>query len=780
MRKTLLLLLAVVFSYLSIHAQSFPLIWLKGHSCKTSTCMVVSSRQNSGLEKIRKNDAAESTTYQLDGVSYFNKMTGLQQETGELYNVDVQVSGSTATINGLIDFSDFDVINSYPIKGEYDADAHTITISTPSQGKPTDYLEIAQIKNDDGSTVHCTLLSGFLGNDENGQQVVMTSENIVLDVSDDLHHITARDGIFCYGYIGSNYQPGGFLEFLKTFSMNRLFNTPYFDVNPSVFNYSGPQFVPGFKQVSTVTLRNFSLVPSSITAAAEGDGFSVSAPTQIEAGGEKQCIISFLPQTSGKYTGRVVFTADNGNKATVDLTALVNSGQDYQKIVKKGDITFNPTTDFPFIVTDTIEGYPYPVALSTNLNDSTFSTLDMTVEVPKGQTGLFQWKGISQAKQPNGVKIYVDNALYFDNTYSWPDDQKQHPAYGKVFLDEGKHNILMRNETRFDWYTDGYNTCPMRAWFWDLDFETFKNSKYVATLIDSDVNFGNRYIDKRPVEISSNVNLLNVGSEPLKLTSSTADGVFQVVPTNDEAEQGEQLPVEIAVNAAQPGNYKGSVVLHTTAGDFTVDCAVNIENIPSDFSVLVDNGDFSFDTSYEHPFVLDGNTAYTSTSHMTASTTLNSWLAATFEVPEDQTGTLSWNATNSSAELLNFMGYIGLYDGTEIFLDGELKQIYGGNCDASSATLSNDDLVFGAGLHTVRFEYIKKSSLPEGDDRFTLSSISLQLSNNTGINNVKTSESKVAVYSVDGRRIEKPSHGINIIKYMNADGNIVTKKVVLK
>lgn len=780
MRKILLLLLAMVFSYRNLQAQNFPLSWFNGHSVNLSTCMDSSLKERYQEKGNVKAEESESTIYQLDGISYFNKTTGLQQETRELYNVDVNVSGSTATITGLIDLSGFDVIRTNSITGEYDADAHTITINTPSKCEPSNYLEIAQIKSDDGSTVHCTLLSGFLAKDENGQQVVMTSENIVLDVSEDLRHVTARDGIFCYGYIGSAYQPGGFLEFLKSFTMNKLFNEPYFEVSPSVLNYTGPQFVPGFKQESTVTLRNFSLLPSSVIATAEGDGFSVSAPKQIEAGGERQCTITFLPQASGKYTGRVVFTADNGNKSIVDLSALVNPKQDYTKIIKKGDITFNSTSDYPFIITDTIKGYPYPVALSTNLNDSTFSTLDMTLEVPKGQTGLFQWKGISQAKQPNGMKVYVDDVLYFDNTYSWPDDQKQHPAGGKLFLDEGKHNILMRNETRFDWYTCGYTSCPMRAWLWDLDFETFKSSKFAATLLDANADFGNKYIDKRPVEATATVNLLNVGSELLRVISAMEDGVFQVVLTDDEVEQGDQLPVNIIVKAIHPGIYKGTVVLHTTAGDFSVNCAANIKKIPYDFSVLVDNGDFSFDTSFDHPFVLDGYTAYNSTSQMSSSETLYSWLIAMFEVPEGKTGTLTWTANNSSAELINFLGYSALYDGTKITIDGEKEQIYGGNCDAGSATFSSSDLVFTPGLHTIKYEYIKKGSLPEGDDRFTLSSISLQLSTPTSINDVTTNERHVAVYTVDGRRVESPLHGMNIIKYVDMHGKTVTNKLIVR
>ncbi len=470
MRRKILLLFYLLLLPLEgmVWAQSFPVAKMLPRSNSEKTRPEVSSSD------------AEASPYLADAYSHFDKTTGMSSLTSlsrEKYQAQVKIVGDSAIITGLIDLSGLENVKQIPIGGHYDAANHTITISTPSQGEPKDYLKCAEFTSE-GQTIACMLLSGFMDLDENGQTVVFTSENLVFDVSPDSMTLTTKTGFFGYAYTTSAYKPLGFVDFIKTATLHQLSPTPNLQADTDAIAFEGSEWVPGHTGKKTFTLANYSTRATNLSATVSGEGFSLSAPARIDAVGEATCTVSFKATTPGKKQGNVVLRADNGSEISIDLSATVNEAIDYSPIVKKGNITFNSTEDFPFIVTDTIAGFPYPVALSTNYGDSTFSSLDMTVTIPDNQIGTLRWKGISQSSQPNGVVVYVDGSPIFDDTFTWKEGQGKHPANGITALSGGAHHIVFRNVTAFDWHAKGWAEAPLRSWFWDLESDSFDNADH--------------------------------------------------------------------------------------------------------------------------------------------------------------------------------------------------------------------------------------------------------------------------------------------------------------
>ena len=734
---------------------------------------------NERVKQQQQSSEGIESPYLVDAYSHFDKTTGMSSLTSlsrERYQAQVKINGDSATITGLIDLSGFENVEQIPIGGHYDSETHTITINTPSQVKPSNYLKCAEFTNE-GQTIECMLLSGFMDVDENGQTVVFTSDKMVLDVSPDSTTLTPEGGFFGYAYTATSYKPLGFVDFIKNATLHQLLSVPNLKASTDTIDFEGPEWVPGHIGKASFTIVNYSTQAANISSEVSGEGFSIAAPSKIDVAGEAVCTISFKAETPGKKQGSVILQTENGSEVKIALSATVNEPSDYSSIVKKGNITFNTTEDFPFVITDTISGCPYPVALSTNNGDSTFSSLDLTVTVPDSQVGTLRWKGVSQSSQPNGVVIYVDGSPIFDDTFSWKEGQGKHPANGITALSGGAHHVVFRNVIALDWHAKGWTEAPLRAWFWDLEADCFNNADYAALSTTDSVTFADRYFDKASLTDTATASLLNVGKQPLKVISTDGDGIFNAVIDNAEAAQMNELPVKIVYQVAQAGNYYGQVVLHTTAGDFTILCHIDIIELPYDYSSIVDEGDFSFETSIEHPFYVGNGTAYNSTSGENKQS--HSWLTATFEVPEEMTGQLSWNGHNSSADLADFLGYTILYDGTTVSLDNETK-VFGGDCEMGSAQFCADGsqtILLLPGKHTLTFDYQKKNLTPSRDDKATVSHLSLKLDSANGISLPTGNACLPQIYTTEGVRVKQPVQGVNIIRYRLSDGRVVTRKI---
>lgn len=209
---------------------------------------------------------------------------------------------------------------------------------------------------------------------------------------------------------------------------------------------------------------------------------------------------------------------------------------------------------------------------------------------------------------------------------------------------------------------------------------------------------------------------------------------------------------------------------------------ISSEALTTDYSPIVEEGEFSFNTSADHPFIVEDNTAYSSTAYIEFTGKVRSWLDAEFVVPAGCQATLAWSALNSSEDWFNFMGSLSFNDGTRITIDDTVVKEFCGEADASSSNFSDAELTFAPGRHKVRFLYEKMLGQPKGDDRVVVTELALHMTGNSAVQSVSANAQvvKTEVYSVAGHRLNQPQQGINIIRETLSDGTQRTTKVLVK
>ena len=701
---------------------------------------------------------------------------------------NVTFNGDEVSIDGLMNIANFELTSTNTIKGHYDATAKTITISTPGYDPDkgqNDYCVYGTMMYY-GSPIYLALFAGQFSEtpDAQGQYGLYTVDNLIFDVSDDLTTLTPRTGYGCYGFaVGDNRQQG-FLNFYKSATFFERPNEAKLLVGAEQVNLSGSTITAGATVKTVVKLSNIGRTETRFTCSYDGSKTEVLYGSEYLKAGETADIqVNMYPTEVGTFQNQLTFTADNGSTAVVNITAEVGAAPDFSAIVKKGDITFSMTDDLPFVINNDITGFP--VAVSTNEMEATgSSSIVANVRVPEGKVGVFSWKGMSESNHPNGgAKIFIDGVSYLDNVYDYYNEGFIYaPIDGFMTFGAGSHEILFTNYINMNSYLYGWVDTPYRTYIYDLSFETQDMKANNAIQIDNSVDFGRHYIDKLSTKDVATISLLNTGTEPLQVTAISTDGPFSGIVADETIPYGAMCKVPITFEATQPGTYTGQVVISTTAGDFTVDCAATAETIPVDYTPIVTGGEFSFNTDLTYPFIQENDYAYSSTSKMPRiDGKLISWLEADFIVPEEKVGVLSWTGVNSSADWLYFLGDKTFNDGTRIKIDDTVVREFCGEDPASSTAFDRNELIFAPGRHKIRFEYEKILREPGGEDMFRLSNLRLII-DTSDIHTMESDNSVVNtdIYSTSGEQLGAMRKGVNIIRKTHQDGHVSVSKVIVR
>lgn len=701
---------------------------------------------------------------------------------------NVTFNGDEVSFEGLMNVMNLQLTSQNVIKGHYDAAAKTITISTPgydpNKGQ-SDYCVYGTMTYY-GSPIYLALFAGQFSEtpDAQGQYGLYTVDNLVFDVSDDLTTLTPRTGYGCYGFaVGDNRQQG-FLNFYKSATFFKRPNEAKLLVGAEQVNLSGPTVTAGATVKTVVKLSNIGQTEARFTCSYDGSKTEVLYGSEYLKAGETADIqVNMYPTEVGTFQNQLTFTADNGSTAVVNITAEVGAAPDFSSIVKTGDISFAMTEDLPFVLTNDITGFP--VAVSTNeMEASGGSSIVANVRVPEGKIGVFSWKGVSESAHPNGgTQIFLDGAVYLNNVYDYYNEGfKRIPVDGVIALKPGVHEVTFTNFINMNSYLYGWSEFSFRTYIYDLNFEIMDLADHSAIALDKSVDFGKHYVDKLSTKDVATVSLLNVGNEPLQVTAISTDGPFSGIISEKAVPFSGNYDVELTFETDQPGNYTGQVVISTTAGDFTVDCAAIAEAIPVDYTPIVTGGEFSFNTDVTYPFKQENDYAYSSTSKLGATNgKLVSWLEADFIVPEEKVGILSWTGVNSSADWLYFLGDKTFNDGTRIKIDDTIVREFCGEDPASSTVFDRSELIFAPGRHKIRFEYEKILSTPEGEDLFRLSNLKLII-DTSKIESVDANSTVVntEIYSTSGEQLGATRKGVNIIRKTHQDGHVSVNKVIVR
>lgn len=762
---------------------------------------------------------AEEKNYWVTGNSYYDWYFGGNGEfnTNALeqrcYPVTIDFEGDKAYITGLVKLSPrYDTWPNWTIhkiEGAYDAAKGTITINTPvidnNKANVNNYTILAD-GDAFGSHSYIILGAGNYDNEPNadGTYTCFYEDKLVFNVDENKQTLTSKTGFggIIYSYDAKNNvgraSRDGF-EYFKSATITKTAEGAKLAVGAATINFSQQETMVGMQTTSGITLCNIGDQKTSYTVATSDDQLKVclwatrdqaEAQDNLEIDGKeaKAYKLQFTPKQKGEYTGTVTFTATNGEKTTVTIKADVAAGIDFSSVIKEGseNIIFSNGDGSKFEINNDITGFP--VVASTNEGDNSQSELYATVTVPEGQKGIFSWKGVTTCMQPNGLIITDGDKEIFNDWQKISGEPLDDDVTNIIRLDAGTHRILFQNKTQMDWskadeasLREAYIDKPLRTYLYDFNFKLQPEMTFMAGEVKNDqANFGNLYVDKFAVNATTTIEILNTGMLPINVSNVEGTDNFSAIIPEESAIGGDYLKVPITFTGENPYEYEGDVKLTIAGGNvITIHCKANLEELPVDYSPIVTTGTFSFDTSHKFPFAVNGNTAKSTVDGVTTyGVNKQSWLSASFDVPEGKKATLSWEGINSSNGLYTGPdGTQAFVDGTIIYIDGkEVKKFYG-DMKAGSNQLDESDVTFASGRHTIKFYYERKSSTAAGKDCFKISDLALALEDDaTGISHVNNDATNgvAEIFNANGIHLNQLQKGLNIVK----KNGKVTKMIV--
>lgn len=739
----------------------------------------------------RSADAADATTYFVVSSAYdiygtFHPEPEARNYSGYPLRIEMPADGMSGevTITGLYDFGKYEDVTLTPVTGTYDAAAATITIPTPfDQRYESKCIKVGTYTRGDnvfrGVVAACSVGSQP---DMSGQYPINVLDELVFDIAAD-GTLTPRSSWLIYSFGG--LQNG--IENLFNCTLGKpITEQASILAVPAEVKFPDGTVYAGTQAAEPLYIVNTGRKSAGCQYNVNGNGLQLSGYPSVDGLTFNTFCVYLTAPNEGEYTGNIDI-AYNGQSINIPVKAIVMKANDYNEIVKNGDFTFSLTTgDYvyePWIVTDGIIVHPVALA-SCKVNES--CGLNIEMNVPEGKIGLFSWKGITETMMPNGFRVILDESdIVYDNTYSWSGYNAPHPADGYIVVPEGEHILTFEYLHLMDWYNMGIADAPQRAYIWDLDLQTYDKEDNLGVLMDQTVDFGTWYLDKFICGATAEASILNLGNNVLEVTGGENSQSFEVTGIGRQVDTMRDLKALISFNGDRLGDYDEIVTVKTNGGDFKVRCVAKAIKIINDYQYLVSEGDLSFGTSVSHPFTADtkNKTAYSSTAKLEPSNDdpdPDSWLSASFIVPEGKIGTLTWEAFNSSNDYYNWMGDLTFTDGTQIYIDGEQVAEFVGICEASSLDIDESYLSLPAGKHNIIFNYVRKSSRSEGnDDRFVINNIGLKMTQ-AGVESTDIDITPVSeiFYTVDGLPVAEPSNGLFIKRTEFSDGTVKTVKLI--
>lgn len=656
-------------------------------------------------------------------------------ETRE-FSLDVAIDGTTATISGWQNLglatgaTPKDTAGT--VTGTYDAATHVITIQTPQyQYNDTvgNYTDLYYATGSWGTEYRYVLLSCTYADDYN----ITDHDSLTLKVSDDMSTITAEENVVVgnlYWYDWGGYWFRSSSDYYQSFVMNRMPEEATLVSSDSLIDLSSVYLAPGKTTSASFAITNRGQNATEYTVTTTDPQLSIdSLATGTISGGEKITIpFSLTPTEPNPAFSQTINVNYGGKTVAIAVNAVVSELQDYSKIVSEGDFSFyNDDDNSPYTIDTTTYG---KTVAKASTEDGATSTFNVKFTVPEGKIATLAWSG--EAKDVN-ARINFRSNIYVSGGegYRWILNKNPQTADGTVSFGDSALFLAGDYDYKFYTYVDEAGTDP-HVYVDNLSLKLADLQDNEAQLLNDSLDFGTSYAGGDTVSLQSTVTLRNKGAEPLQVDSISSDNPeFGGIITGDRAETLADLATTLTFKATTAGEHTANVTLHTSAGDFTVKAKATLETLAIDYSPIVESGDFLFNTSYEHPFLVDTTNAvaYNSTTGEAASGNEESWIEASFYVPDGATATLSWTGHNSSAAM-NYSWWTGGYslaDGTRITIDGTKTKEIGGDNDASSAVFDAADLKFAPGHHVVRFLYQKQNATPTGDDKLTLSKLNLDV-----------------------------------------------------
>ncbi|MBD5292109.1 MAG: hypothetical protein HDS23_02510 [Bacteroides sp.] len=693
-----------------------------------------SARKNVKQQAARK--TAGFDTWIVDVKSNFDTNSQFTPTEGKVYeySAEVSITGNKAKLKGLFDLWYDDIEKEYTLEGSYDQRSGEIRIpvgkyDSEIQGIDS-YTKAAEMYS--LSTNEPYTLIVFAGDMTDSGQL-NTIDELVFSVSDDMDRITAKTGFGLYAF-NTKGETMAFYDYYKSCDLSTPVNGVKLSTNTGTLDFAGLFICTGMPQHASLSILNRGSQSTTMRCETSSADITIDNDESTIASGERKTFdLTLTPSQTGHINENIYFRTPDGDDLAVNVDVDVYERPDYTLITKNGaeymDFEFSPL--YPFIIE---ERDGKKVAVSINQGSMTEGWFTMTVNIPEGKVGTLIYDATQMDKQPNGFVCSLDKEIVADFRYV-SSSYAPFPVGGTLIIPEGKHIVGFSHEIQIDWFED--TNRHGEVYVSSIDLQVTDATPNSAVVDNTQITFDDAWFDSISTSRQASVNLHNTGTEALRVTGFDATDGFSALIPDLSVQHGGYITVPLVWTVDKVGKAEGSVTLHTTAGDFSINCEGSAKAIPEDFHNIVSAGKISFDTDANYPFVYNAARGYlyNSTSKADIEEISNSWLDVTFEVPEGSIGKLDWDAYNDSEDPFVFMGIPSVVSGSIFTIDGDNEKAIGGvgiHCSASSM-YTPGELLFRPGRHSVRFNYKKTGSRPKdvyGDDRLKLYEISLELINN--------------------------------------------------
>lgn len=329
---------------------------------------------------------------------------------------------------------------------------------------------------------------------------------------------------------------------------------------------------------------------SGLHATATLDKISIPVTLETKTTGNKSATYT-IETSAGTFTAIV--------KASVmqmpDFSSLVTEGAEY---ITDWEIN----TDAPFIIKD-------GKAVNKDAGDNSVSQTSwfkMNLAIPEGKLAYVSWEGRSYGRPE-------DNVNYTHYYSSYASVEMNHPMtngtlgfYGHdvdagstaVEADDSWADYIacIPGNHYFKWgYThNGDGTVPEGDYveISNIKIHVIDFSAKGVELLTPEVEFEPTYFGPQRYKTAT-VTLRNTGSENLTVESISADAPFYGIDTKDVASFNKNIQVTLWFYPSESGDFSGDVILNTSAGVVSVKCHGVAKNAADDGYVYY--GDFEDD-----------------------------------------------------------------------------------------------------------------------------------------------------------------------------------------
>lgn len=573
------------------------------------------------VRKIRNRVSTEAETISFTGAfQSFHEYYEFNYDGGEFLTYDVYVilDGKKATISNLFNLIDgypYDNSEQFDINGTFDEKTNTITIPTPTEFDLAEQVGLVY------GYYPLTMISGKV----DAEGGITPAKELVITLSPDHKRATFdKDfGLRMYTPEGASQ---GFKCIYKGGVMKADLSVPETICFTEKIDF-GKCWVNSEKEKE---LKVFNLGGKAVEAAVAlaGNAFAThDSKLSLIPMESTPVYVTAKPASPGIAEGKITI----GKDIAIGLSCTAENMPDYSFIVKNGDFTFNTDSDRPF-VRDTKNGVD--VARSNNDASVSDSFLEVKFSVPEGKLGRFSWKGWSSNEVSYGSfpSILADERQIF--SYEGLLDTQIDNSYT---FGPGEHTLAFNYSVN----SVSYFTENDRMWVYGLNLDIEDLAENKAQLLTEKVRFPNSVLFEATAEKTEYITLRNEGANPLKVTGMTAPGCIKAETPDYEAATLETLEIPVTFTASKAGEYKGEIAINTSAGDFRVPYAAFVRDMP-DFQKIVKEGEFTFTTDEENPFLVENGKAFNSTAKVKDEDVTYSSMTADFTVPEGKLGILSW------------------------------------------------------------------------------------------------------------------------------------------